>query len=212
METSPTQGDGLTSAHPASSSSDLLVPLVLTEGAVPPEPRRRSSNCVVVASILPVAFLSCLTYGLLVPVLPGVKADWFTNCTAQTGGNESIPCKPDYHAAARYGSVFDSLKGLACFLLAAQLGRISDSCGRRPILFVQVLLATLPAAVLVVWPSTPGPYFAASIVAGCAGSSVGGITLIQSCLADIFEPEERVKYFGIVLCSEFFLTSNDGER
>jgi DHA1 family tetracycline resistance protein-like MFS transporter len=87
-----------------------------------------------------------------------------------------------------------SIYGLCQMLAAPGLGLLSDRFGRRPILFV-CLLGSAIGYLLFGLGSGLWMLFLGRIIDGLTGGNFG---VLFSYIADITEPEERGKYFGLV--------------
>lgn len=87
-----------------------------------------------------------------------------------------------------------SIYGLCQMLAAPGLGLLSDRFGRRPVLFV-CLLGSAIGYLLFGLGSGLWMLFLGRIIDGLTGGNFG---VLFSYIADITEPEERGKYFGMV--------------
>ncbi len=123
------------------------------------------------------AFLSVMGIGLIIPVIPFILQEYV----------------PANHIAFMVG-LLTSLYSLCQFFAAPVLGALSDRFGRRPVL----LLCLLGSAVGYVMFGIGGALwvlFLGRIIDGLTG---GDISTIFAYIADISEPKDRGKYFGIV--------------
>src|SRR5579872_1808821 len=87
-----------------------------------------------------------------------------------------------------------SIYGICQFIAAPGLGLLSDRFGRRPILFI-CLLGSAIGYLLFGLGSALWTLFLGRIIDGITG---GNFSVLFAYLADVTEPEERGKYFGIV--------------
>ena len=109
-----------------------------------------------------------------------------------------IPLLPFY--AERFGAsplVIGLLFGVfsICQLIAAPaLGDLSDRYGRRPVLIFS-LLGTVVSFVMLAMAQTIAMLFLARIVDGLSG---GNISTARAYVADITEPKDRARAYGII--------------
>ena len=109
-----------------------------------------------------------------------------------------IPLLPFY--AERFGAsplVIGLLFGVfsICQLIAAPaLGDLSDRYGRRPVLIFS-LLGTVVSFVMLAMAQTIAMLFVARIVDGLSG---GNISTARAYVADITEPKDRARAYGII--------------
>lgn len=130
--------------------------------------------------ILFTAFLSVLGIGLIIPVIPFIVAEYV---------GES-----NQNAIAMYVGLLISAYSVCQFFAAPVLGAVSDRYGRRPV----ILLCLLGSAIGYVLFGIGGSLailFIARIIDGLTGGDIGAI---MAYIADITEPKDRGKYFGIV--------------
>lgn len=118
-------------------------------------------------------------FGIIIPVLP-------TLIQNLTGGDISI--------SADYGGYLMGAYALAQFIFSPILGALSDKFGRRPILLISLFglgidYIFLSFAPTIFW------LFVGRIIAGIAGASV---STAMAYIADISEPSQKSKNFGLV--------------
>lgn len=87
-----------------------------------------------------------------------------------------------------------SIYGVCQLIAAPGLGLLSDRFGRRPVLFV-CLLGSAIGYLLFGLGNALWIFFLSRIIDGMTG---GNFSVLFAYIADITEPEERGKYFGIV--------------
>lgn len=87
-----------------------------------------------------------------------------------------------------------SIYGVCQMIAAPGLGLLSDRFGRRPVLFV-CLLGSAVGYLLFGFGGAIWVFFLSRIIDGLTG---GNFSVIFAYIADISEPEERGKYFGLV--------------
>jgi multidrug resistance protein len=118
--------------------------------------------------------LDILGFGILIPVIPFLV-------------------KPFDGSALIIGLLTMSFS-IAQFIASPVLGVLSDRYGRRPVLLISILGAALAYATFglatALWV-----FFAARIVDGLTG---GNISTAQAYIADVSEPKDRAKNFGLI--------------
>ena len=87
-----------------------------------------------------------------------------------------------------------SIYGLCQMIAAPGLGLLSDRFGRRPVLFV-CLLGSALGYLLFGFGGAIWVFFVSRIIDGLTG---GNFSVLFAYIADITEPEERGKYFGLI--------------
>ena len=119
-------------------------------------------------------FVNLVGFGIIVPLLPFY---------AETFGASPLIV----------GMLFGVFS--LCQLIASPiLGDLSDRYGRRPILIVSLVGTVVSFAMLAVAKSLV-MLFAARIVDGLSG---GNITIARAYIADVTEPQDRAKAFGLL--------------
>jgi DHA1 family tetracycline resistance protein-like MFS transporter len=119
-------------------------------------------------------FVNLVGFGIIIPLLPFY---------AQTFGASPLVI----------GLLFASFS-LAQLLATPALGVLSDRWGRRPVLIFSLLGTVVSFAMLAVARSL-AVLFAARIIDGLSG---GNITTARAYIADVTEPHERAKAFGML--------------
>jgi DHA1 family tetracycline resistance protein-like MFS transporter len=130
--------------------------------------------------ILFTAFLSVLGIGLIIPVIPFIVAQYF-------------PADKTNEIAFAVGLLI-SLYSLCQFFAAPVLGALSDRYGRRPVLLFCLFGSAIGYILFGVGGSIWVLYLG-RIIDGLTG---GDISTIFAYIADITEPKERGKYFGVI--------------
>lgn len=130
------------------------------------------------AFILTTSFLSSMGIGLLGPVLPFLTQQYLSD-PAQL--------------ASTVGWLASSY-AICQFIAAPGLGALSDRYGRRPVLLVCLLGSALGYLLFGIGGAL-WLLFLARMIDGFTG---GNISTIFAYVADITQPEERGKYFGLV--------------
>lgn len=131
------------------------------------------------AFILVTLLIDFTGFGIIIPVLPKLIQNF-------TGGNISV--------AADYGGYLMAAFALAQFVFSPILGGLSDRFGRRPILLISLFGLGVDYIFLSFAPSVFW-LFIGRIVAGIAGASV---STALAYIADISEPEQKSRNFGLV--------------
>jgi DHA1 family tetracycline resistance protein-like MFS transporter len=126
------------------------------------------------ALLFSIAFLDLLSFSLILPLLP-YYAELF-GASAFTVGALT--------AAYAIGQVIG----------APIIGRLSDRHGRKPLLLLSVAGSALSFIILGLAQSLP-VIFVARFVGGLFG---GNITVVQAYIADVTEPADRAKRFGLI--------------
>lgn len=140
------------------------------------EQRSQTSALTLVALIV---FLDMTGVGIIIPVLPGLISDL---------SHESLQ-----NAALIGGGLLFAYSAML-FFCAPIVGGLSDRFGRRP-----VLLITLAAMgidyLLMAWAPTLLWLLIGRLISGAAGATWAAA---NSCIADLFTPEERGAKFGLL--------------
>eukprot|EP01084_Bolivina_argentea_P207426 353903_1 len=101
-------------------------------------------------SVLPLVFLWVVAGYIPATFMPAWSAKYFANCTEQQI-KDNI-CVYNYPLSARWNAIFGAIGGVISFLFGAMLGDISDSFGRKPFLYMNVITSALQYAPLIIWP------------------------------------------------------------
>jgi MFS transporter, DHA1 family, tetracycline resistance protein len=123
--------------------------------------------------------LNTIGIGILIPVFPFL-IEKYTDGTAST--------------VALYTGVIISLYALCEFVAAPTLGALSDRYGRRPIL----LFSLLGSAIGYLFLGIGGALWVLILGRVIDGISAGNISTIFAYVADITEPQDRGKNYGII--------------
>jgi DHA1 family tetracycline resistance protein-like MFS transporter len=130
------------------------------------------------AFILVTVFLDVLGFGLVIPVLPSLIAQ-FTSVR---------------EVEAQWYGVLGATYGLMQFFAAPTLGALSDRFGRRPVLLISMAGLGLDFLVLAFAPSL-WVMLAARVIGGITGAS---FSVASAYVADISTPEKRAMGFGLI--------------
>ncbi len=139
---------------------------------------QRSANSVL-GLIAFIVFLDMSGVGMIIPVLPGL--------VAQLGHTNN-------DGAAIIGGVIMFVYALMLFICAPIVGGLSDRFGRRPILLITLTAMGLDYALLA-WAPTLIWLFVGRMISGATGATWAAA---NSCIADLFPPEERSAKFGLL--------------
>jgi len=121
-----------------------------------------------------IVFLDLMGMGILIPIIPFVVE----------------PYRADALTVGLLALAFSA----AQFVASPYIGVWSDRIGRRPVLLTCLLGGALGYA-LFGWASSLTLLFASRIL---AGSTAGSISTAQAYIADISEPKDRAKNFGLI--------------
>jgi len=126
------------------------------------------------APILGITFIDILGFSILIPILPFYVTH--------------------FHASYTIVGVLFATFAFCSFVAAPIWGNISDRIGRKAVLIISQIGATIGWAMLAFAPSL-GWVFAARVVEGISG---GNISVTQAYVADRVEPEQRSRAFAYV--------------
>lgn len=130
--------------------------------------------------ILFTTFLAFMGFSIIIPVLPFIVKKYLPS------GN--------INDVAWYVGILMSVYALCQFISAPGLGALSDRFGRRPILLIS-LFGSVVGYILLGIGGSLWILFLGRIIDGLTG---GNISTIYSYIADITEPKDRGKYFGML--------------
>ena len=133
----------------------------------------------VVPFVLVTIFIDSVGFGLIMPVLPRLLM--------QVGGIELAD-------TIALGAWMGLAMAVASFFAAPILGNLSDAWGRRPVLLASLAGHALDYLLLAFANSIP-LIFLGRVLSGVFGGSFGAA---QASIADITEPENRARNFGLV--------------
>lgn len=132
------------------------------------------SNKLALAAIFLTVILDAAGIGLVLPVMP----DLFARSGQAADGT-------------MYG-LFLSLYALMQFVCAPILGSLSDRLGRKPVLTVSLIGATLNYGVMALLP----PLWVLFVVRALAGATSANMSVAMAYVADVSKPETRAERFG----------------
>lgn len=131
------------------------------------------------ACVFVTVLIDMIGFGIIIPVVPVLIVE----LTGQ-----------DLSHAALYGGWLLFLYALMQFFCAPVVGNLSDRFGRRPVLLLSLAAFGLDYAVMGFAPSMVW-LFVGRFVAGVAG---GSYVTANAYIADVSEPGDRAKNFGLV--------------
>ena len=129
--------------------------------------------------ILVTVFIDVLGIGIIIPILPELIKEFVGGSTAQAG---------------RWFGILAATYALMQFLCAPVLGSLSDRVGRRPVLLISLFGLGVDYVIMGLAPSL-GWLFAGRLIAGVMGAS---ITTANAYIADVSEPADRARNFGLI--------------
>lgn len=135
-------------------------------------------------------FLDALGFGILIPIVPLLFADPHSNFYLLPQGTA---LETGYMLLGLITAIFPMMQ----FFSTSILGQLSDKFGRKPILLYTLLL-TFASYVLFAFAisikNLPLLFFSRAL----AGISSGNISVSQAAIADLTEPKDRAKNFGLI--------------
>lgn len=129
--------------------------------------------------IFATVLIDIIGIGLIIPILPKLFEE-------VAGLNPS--------EGSFIGGALIATYGVMQFFFAPVLGGLSDKYGRRPLLLLALMGLGIDYLIIVFSPTLEW-FFVARIIAGICGSSV---TVANAYIADISEPENKAKNFGMI--------------
>ena len=129
--------------------------------------------------ILVTVFIDVLGIGIIIPILPELIKDF-------AGGSTTL--------AGRWFGILAATYAVTQFFFAPILGSLSDRVGRRPVILISLFGLGVDYIIMGFAPSL-GWLFAGRLLAGVMGAS---ITTANAYIADVSEPENRARNFGLV--------------
>lgn len=128
--------------------------------------------------ILVTMFLNFLGFSIIIPILPFLIERFI----------------PNPHDLAIYVGIVLSVYAFCQFLAAPGLGRLSDLWGRRPILLISLFGSILGYLFM----ALGGAFWIILLGRVIDGLTGANISTVYAYLADITDPKERSKYYGMI--------------
>jgi DHA1 family tetracycline resistance protein-like MFS transporter len=128
--------------------------------------------------ILVTMFLNFLGFSIIIPILPFLIERFI----------------PNPNDLAIYVGIVFSVYAVCQFLSAPGLGALSDLWGRRPIL----LISLFGSVVGYLFVALGGAFWVILLGRVVDGLTGGNISTVYAYLADITDPKERSKYYGMI--------------
>lgn len=142
---------------------------------------------------LPVLFITLLLdmigIGMIVPILPII----FTDPSSPSFLLQGYSSQMQFMIAG----IITALAGLMTFIAAPILGELSDLYGRKKLLLICIAILSVSQIFfgLGILLSSLSLLFLARAISGLAGAN---ISIAQASIADITEPKDRAKNFGLI--------------
>lgn len=139
----------------------------------------KSKKSAAIGFIFITLLIDVMGIGIIVPIMPSLIRGF-------TGG--------DLSTASQYSGWLMASYAIMQFFFSPILGGLSDQFGRRPVILASLFGFSIDYMILANAPNITW-LFLGRCFAGITGSS---ITTAQAYIADISEPEDRAKNFGMV--------------
>lgn len=118
-------------------------------------------------------------------------AEQFSDCVAHTADEEAgNECSINYTEYNKMASLFSSLGGVMTLIFGGLIGRISDSFGRKPIFYLNILLSASLYSPLVIFPNI-WLNFAMRIPAGLNSSDNSFTPMMMAYMSDVMPEYQR---------------------
>ncbi len=145
----------------------------------PRQTLRRPPSRHAILFVLITVFLDMVGFGIVIPVLPSL---------IEEVGQMSLA------EASIIGGWMFFAYSVGQFLFGPLMGNLSDRFGRRPLLLLSILGLGLDNILQAMAPNLEW-LFVARLISGVCGASW---IIANAYIADITEPEERARYFGLI--------------
>ncbi|HUO13232.1 MAG TPA: TCR/Tet family MFS transporter [Caulobacteraceae bacterium] len=146
-------------------------------GPAPTRGRQAAFGFIYISSVL-----NALSFGLMIPVLPGLIRSFF-GATANVASTA---------AAADWQFVFTLVWGAMQFFSGPILGMMSDRFGRRPVLLISIFGLATDFLVMTFAPTLAWLLIGRVI----NGATAASFSTANAYVADIATPQTRARYFG----------------
>ncbi len=135
-------------------------------------------------------FLDGLGFGIMIPIVPLLLADPSSNFYI-------LPKDASVETGYVLLGLITAIFPLMQFFSTSILGELSDKIGRRPILMYTLLVTALSYILFAIGISIkniPLLFFSRAL----AGITSGNLSVAQASIADVTEPKDRAKNFGLI--------------
>lgn len=135
-------------------------------------------------------FLDSLGFGIIIPIIPSLLAQ-------PSSHYYLLPANFSIQVGYILLGLITAIFPLMQFFSTSILGQYSDKLGRKPILQYTLFITCISYALFAIGitiKSIPLLFFSRAL----AGISSGNISVAQAAIADITEPNTRVKNFGMI--------------
>lgn len=151
-----------------------------------------------------ITFINMAGFALIFPVMPEML-DYFRKAAPESGrwldtaATMLLPARAgDEMRLVFLGGLIALGYSLTAYFAAPLWGRLSDSYGRRPIIFISTAGMLAATAVWIFYPGT-GVLFFSRLAAGCFSGSLGVVTAAIADMSNEEEKAARMGYFGAAL-------------
>lgn len=147
------------------------------------------SNKKVLLSIFVTVLIDAIGYGILIPVIPRVLTDPNSSSFILKLGQEQL----GYYLLGIITAIYPLMQ----FLSAPILGQLSDVKGRKPILALSIFGTAIGYILFAsgIWFKSVTLLFLGRMIDGV---TAGNFAIAQAAIADISEPQDRPKNFGLI--------------
>eukprot|EP01084_Bolivina_argentea_P185593 320038_1 len=141
-----------------------------------------------------VFYIGLTTFTTLMPliILPAFGAAWFGNCD-----NSNDNCTYDYETYNLYRSIFASIRATVSLICGAFVSSLSDIYGRKPLLFIRLLIPCINALLIVLYPNL-WIYWSLTVFNGFISPGIyGGGPIARAYISDIIhKPDLKTNAFA----------------
>eukprot|EP01083_Nonionella_stella_P132980 404347_1 len=123
-------------------------------------------------------------------------AGQYSGCSARTKSDETASCTLNYNGYNKIASIFQGLGGAMSFIFGGLIGRISDSYGRKPIFYMNIILSALKYFPLVFFPNI-WLFWIMLSVSGLNSSDNSFTPMMLAYISDIMPPYQRTIAYSV---------------
>ncbi|MEY3783948.1 MAG: hypothetical protein RLZZ230_270 [Candidatus Parcubacteria bacterium] len=149
----------------------------------------KKSSSRILAVIFATLLLDTIGFGIVIPIIPGLFTD--VNSPGFLLGAYSVSQQ------LLLAGLITALYGLMQFIAAPILGELSDVYGRKRLLTIGVGVLAL-SQMLFGLGIEIGSLYLLFFARSLAGLAAANISIAQAAIADITEPKDRAKNFGLI--------------